>query len=132
KDFQPSGSVTLAYTFDREDKGLRHLVIQPENANAIVDEFRYPVERVTGLIEFTGRLDQEDHIHVQLIGHAGERPVFVKGDVDGERPKHTVKIDVWGKDLVLDQKLERAIPRPYDRVVRSFNATGKGDFQASI
>ena len=60
--FSPTGPVTLHYTFERKaiDRWHKHLDIQPEGMSAEFEQFRYPVEGLTGSVEVDLRSDHDD------------------------------------------------------------------------
>jgi hypothetical protein len=134
-DYQPRGPATIRYVFTRDDPitGTRYCKITPENAKALVDDFRYRyIERVTGAIEFTSGKNKDDLITLNLVGHASNQPIKVVGEIRGERPNHEVKIEISGQNIPLDETLKAALPEKYIPIAESFHPFGSGEFIATI
>ncbi len=134
-DFKPVGSVNLSVQFSRSAGcWRRHCVLHPVDVTAsLVNKFDYQLEHITGVIE--DKFDEASHtqeLHVDLAGKAGDRPVYIRGDVHGEAPTSEVQIDVWGNDIVIDEKVLRALPEKQQALARSFRPAGLGDFMAQI
>lgn len=132
EDFRPQGTASLTLAFQREPTGewQRQLIIQPEDVQASCSAFPYLLEHITGTIEHEAGSDREERIKINLVGRAGSRPVYIKGEVAGPRGQRAVHVDVWGDNLPLDEKLLAALPPEYQPLARSFHATGQGDFRA--
>jgi len=69
-----------------------------------------------------------DELHVRLRGLAASRPVHVKAEVRGKKPRHTVAVEVWGEKVPLDDKLLAALPEKHRPLAESFHLTGEADF----
>src|SRR5439155_21850688 len=73
-----------------------------------------------------------DLLTIDLIGYAGLQPVFIRGDITGEKPSG-VNLRITANDVVIDDKLCRALqPRLYQRVVRPFHPKGLVDIVGEI
>ena len=75
---------------------------------------------------------QERVVKIDLVGYADTQPVYLRGAARGEKPNHTVTLDIWGDNIPLDPKLMAALPAKYQALARSFHPTGLGNFQAFI
>jgi hypothetical protein len=135
KEFAPAGSLNLTDVFWHDDKGLLHrrLTLLPQGMSASFEKFPYRVERITGNIVHSTCRGEPDRLDVDLIGHAGAQPVFIKAAVKGTKPDSTVTVDVWGKNIPLDDKLLRALQTPRNpklhALAESFHPTGLADFR---
>jgi hypothetical protein len=133
-DFAPAGLVGLTCDFARRGgHWSKRCVVHAQNASATCLRFPYLVDRITGTLDL--EIDSRTHVDrlkVDLIAHAGARPVYIRGQVDGDGYKPAVTIDISGADIPLDEKLLAALPAPYQARARSFHATGRCDFVASI
>jgi hypothetical protein len=139
--YKPTGPASATFTLRHDGTGWsKRLVVKPEGATAEYVEFKYPVEGVTGPIVHESSNSQPDRLHLELVGRASNRPVYIQGDVVGERPDHSVNLTIWGENLPLDKKVETAlgsIGQPeegakYQEIARSFHPSGAGDFRVSI
>ena len=134
-DYQPTGLVDLSMQFSRRaGQWRRQCRIQPLDVSAsVVKKFNYLLEHVTGVIEDT--YDQERNLHtghLDLIGKADDRPVYIRGDVEAAEPAPAVHVDIWGNNIALDEKLLKALPPKQQALARSFHPNGVGDFVAQI
>jgi hypothetical protein len=132
RQFAPSGSVNvhLAVWHDARDLLRRRMTLYPQRMSASFEKFPYLVERITGNIVHNCCPGEPDRLNVDLIAHAGDQPVFIKASVKGAMPDCTCAVDVWGKNIPLDEKLLEALTDPKSRALaRSFDPTGLADFQ---
>jgi hypothetical protein len=143
-EYRPTGTASMLYTIKHENGGWKkRLSVTPEGAHAEYIEFRYPVEQVVGIIVHESGDKEMDHLHLELVGRASGRPVYIKGDMLGERPDHEVNLTIWGDDLPLDEKVDAALlsinaeddpadGAKYQAIARSFHPTGRGDFKVFV
>ncbi len=136
RDFNPTGSVSVTYSFHNESAGQWHrhftVVPEPEQSSASFNEFPYKLEHLKGIVEEDSSSTQEPVIKVDLVGYAGTQPIYIRGQVKGDKPYTTVALDVWGDDVPLDDKLMAALPAKYQTLARSFRPTGLSNFKAFI
>jgi hypothetical protein len=141
EQYKPTGVGSATFTLRHEGKSWsKRLSVTPEGATAEYVEFKYPVKGVTGTIIHQSSSAQSDRLHLELVGLASNRPVYIQGDVAGERPDHSVNLTIWGDNLPLDKKVETAlgsIGQPeegakYQEIARSFHPSGLGDFRVSV
>jgi hypothetical protein len=135
-DYRMEGPANVHFTFQREPSGrwLKHCVVKAEGARACFVKFPYPVDGVTGTIDVVLSSDRDDHIHLDLAGRAGTRPIYLKGDLTGRVP-YGVALDIWGDNLPLDDKILaalRVVPGGYEELARQFHPQGRADFRAFI
>jgi hypothetical protein len=132
RDYSPAGSVSLTAMLRNEGSGQwsKRFVLQPEDLSISYLLFPYRVEKLSGSIDLTLASHQPRTIQVDLTGQAGSQPVYIRGEIKGERPATEVDLKIWGKNMPLDQKLMAglaALPR-HQEVARSFEPTGRSDF----
>lgn len=133
-EFSPTGTVNLAVDFARRDgHWTRHCVLRPEELSICFVRFPYRLDRLQGQVEHkVNEAEGTETLNLDLIGHAGDRPVYIKGQVKGAKPVPSVYLDVWSDGVPLDEKLEMALPARFQLLARSFHPTGKADFVALI
>lgn len=134
REFSPTGQATVTFSFRSESAGdwSKTIVVQPEQASAEYEDFRYRLERITGTIRQESGAMKERLVKVDLVGYAGKQPVYVRGEVKGEKEKAAVNIDIWGHDILLEDRLLAALPKKYQDLARSFKPAGKANFKALI
>jgi hypothetical protein len=133
-DFAPAGPIHLEMLFGRHD-GVwhHHSRTDLEDVTARFIEFPYALEHIKGTIE--REIDPARGINfrrLDVVGRAGNEPVHVKGDLIGPSPRPAVNLEVWGDNIVLDKKLQDALPGEYGQLAASFHPTGRGDFRATV
>ncbi len=138
--FDPKGPTTLHIDCARRDgqwTDLSHdqpstVSLRPENVSLAFIRFPYPLERTTGAIDY--HLVNK-HVQVDLTTYAGDRPVFLKGQLTGEGIDADAKFDIHAQDVELDDAMLAALaslPPATQALARSFNAKGKADVNAHI
>jgi hypothetical protein len=149
EDYSPRGTVTVLHNFRRGRGGpaVKRWVVRAEGGRAVCKYFPYPVDGVTGEVEVDVARPQQRCVCLDLSGSAGGRPVSVRGTVRGPREARSVRVDVRGQGLVLDDKIMRALQRAHPRshkVAQQFlpercrggglrtHPMGKADFHAAI
>jgi hypothetical protein len=132
-DFHPRGVAGVDFTFRRTAPGRwqKQLVVHAEDAEGNYEGFKYPLEHITGTLEVDSTSERDDVIKIDLAGRAAHQPVFLKGQILGERPCGVV-LDIWGKNIPLDETLINALPANYQELARSFHPAGQGDVRAFI
>jgi hypothetical protein len=133
--FAPVGSINVRYALWHDPKGLlrKRLTLLPQRMSATFDRFPYPVGRITGSLVSNSCPGEPDRLDVDLVGYAGDQPVFIKATTTGGRPDFACTIDVWGKNVPLDATLLGALKAPslnpkIYALAESFNPTGLADF----
>jgi hypothetical protein len=114
-EYKPSGLVTVSHAYQRPQPGRweRHWVIQPEGMDAEFVKFPYPVERITGTIERHTTSDHSNLITIDVAGFASNRPVTVKGTIEGQKQTSGVDLEISGNNLPIDEKMFHALtPSP--------------------
>jgi hypothetical protein len=147
RDFSPEGvaNVTCEVRRDANGQWVKHCVLEATDGSASVMEFPYRLEHITGTIVQDMTSAGQDEIKVNLVGHTGSCPIYIRGDVTGQRPRHRVDLKIWGDDIPLDEKLEDALEKgpglEYRKLAESFKPRelaqahqpmGLGDFQSVI
>jgi len=123
--FSPSGPVTLHYTYDRMEANQwhKHCDIRPEGMTAEFEQFRYPVEGLTGCVEVDLRANHDDSINVDLAGRVSDRTLTVKGTLRGDKASE-VDLVVAGVAIPIDHKLLLALPERNRELARKFLPAG--------
>jgi hypothetical protein len=137
--FRPEGPAMLRVVCARRESRWTQVApgkpstvsLIPENMRVEFKKFPYPLERLTGALDYNLLTTQ---LAVNVTGYSGPRPVLIKGHWRGKGVHADGVIAIQATGIPLDEKLLRALsPYPaYARLARSFRATGKGDIQASI
>jgi hypothetical protein len=122
RDYSPSGPVSFDYSFSRTADGQwhKHWHLVPEGVAGEFIHFRYPLEAVTGVIDVDLKSDQDNRVVVDLEGRAGGQPVALKGQSRGEKGRAGVDMVLEGNNVVLDDKVFRALPEKSRKVARKF------------
>lgn len=134
KEYAPNGLVHVSIFLHHEVPGQdrRRVLIQAEDLSCSYFDFPYRIEHIKGTIDRESVGDQGPLLRLDLTGQAGAGSVYLQGEVKRDKPGTKLKLDIWGKDVPLDQKLVRALPEKYQKIANSFHPTGRGDFVASI
>jgi hypothetical protein len=131
--YHPTGLASVDFTFDKPSPGRwrKRIHVVAEDVRGSYEKFHYPLEHVTGTLDAAVSSDRDDLISVDLAGRAAGQSVWLRGQVFGGHPCG-VLLDLWGKNLPLDETLIEALPRKYQALARSFHPSGRGDFKARI
>ncbi len=121
KTYNPAGPISVTYQFYRPDAEHweKHWTIQPEGMTAEFEDFRYPVEGVTGSVTVDQYSDREDFIRVDLSGRGSNRPVVVRGYLRGDKDSE-VDLVIAADDVPIDHTLLSALPRKSRELARTF------------
>jgi hypothetical protein len=121
KTYNPIGPVSVSYQFYRPDAEHweKHWTVQPEGMTAEFEGFRYPIEDVTGSVTLDMSGDRDDSIHVDLVGRGSDRPVAVRGSIQGDTNSE-VDLVVAADDVPIDHKLVSALPHRSRELARTF------------
>lgn len=131
-EYAPTGTANLDIRVARHSgHWQRHTVITTGNATARFYTFPYPLEKIRGRIE--QEIDEANHVDVSrfdLVGlGSAARPVHVQGTIVGADERPALHVDIWGDDLPLDEALLGALSEPHQKLLRSFQPSGLGNFQ---
>jgi hypothetical protein len=131
--YHPVGRANVTFSFRKTGPGRweKHCEAEAEDVHASYEKFPYPLEHITGKLIADLASDRDDLLKIDLEGRAAGQPVWLKGEVLGHAPSGVV-IDLWGKNLPLDEQIIRALPEKYQTLARSFHPAGLGDFKAFI
>jgi hypothetical protein len=129
--FQPDGSAKVQFTCEKQ-KGQwvrNYCVLNPNEISICFKHFKYPIDRVTGFIDYdclqhTSKFD--------AVGFSGTQPLTLRGNWKGTGPQAEAVIEIAGQNIPLDNKLYEALPPRIKAVAESFHAKGKGHFRGVI
>ena len=119
--YNPAGPVSLSYTFHRPNAAHweKHWTIEPEGMTAEFADFRYPLEGVTGRITVDLASDRDDYIRVDLSARGSDRPLAVRGYIEGDRASE-VDLVIAADDVPVDHQLMSALPSKSRELARTF------------
>jgi hypothetical protein len=119
--YNPTGPVSVAYQLYRPDgeHWEKHWTLQPEGMSAEFEDFRYPIDNITGHLTIDQFSDREDHIQVDLTGKGSDRPVVVRGHLLGDKTSE-VDLVIAADDVPIDHKLMKALPVESRELARTF------------
>lgn len=119
--YNPAGPLSLSYQFCRRDVEHwdKHWTIQPEGMTAEFEDFRYPLEALSGSITVDYSSDRDDYIRVDLAGRGSDRTVSVRGFIQGEKTSE-VDLVIAADDVPVDDKLLKALPPKSLELARTF------------
>jgi hypothetical protein len=80
-DFSPKGAMNLAMHVRRAaGHWMSKCTMYPQDTSAVFAKFPYPLEHITGEIDYEGGSEKSsDRVVVKLIGYSGTRPVHIQG-----------------------------------------------------
>ncbi|HTU20674.1 MAG TPA: AsmA-like C-terminal region-containing protein [Gemmataceae bacterium] len=119
--YNPAGPVSLTYAFRRSDAEHweKHWTIQPEGMSAEFEDFRYPIDGITGKITLDTASDRDDYIRVDLVGRGPNRPLTVRGFIEGDGASE-VDLTIAADDVPVDHQLFLALPPKSRELARRF------------
>jgi hypothetical protein len=114
-----------------------HGTFEPDDLGICFEKFKYPLEHLTGVVDFDNLLHQ---YKFELIGYSGTQPIAMRGKWKGVEDESDALIVVTGQNIALDEKVLDALPgdrttkplRGLPGLATSFHATGRGSFRAEI
>ncbi|MFO0843658.1 MAG: AsmA-like C-terminal region-containing protein [Gemmataceae bacterium] len=112
EDFSPSGPCTIRYRYRRVGLAplVKEWVIEPHGMAGSYFDFPVPVRDVRGSIWLDTSRAPLRSIRIDLSGLACDRPATLRGTIRGEKKTSEVVLDAAGKDVLLDDRIERAVP----------------------
>ncbi|HLW68180.1 MAG TPA: AsmA-like C-terminal region-containing protein [Gemmataceae bacterium] len=132
REFQPAGPLSLKFTFDRDESSWRrHCIVHPEGMTAMHEDFRYPLQNVTGMLDQFTASDGTDRLKVDLKGVASDKPFTIRGQAQGQGDEQKIDLTIQGNDLPLDPRAEAALG-PHRALAESFHLRGRADLRVTI
>jgi hypothetical protein len=121
KTYSPAGPISVTYQFYRPDAEHweKHWTVQPEGMTAEFEDFRYPINSVSGSVIVDQYNDRDDFIRVDLVGRGSDRPVEVHGHIQGDKDSE-VDLVVAADNVPIDHQLMSALPRKSRELARTF------------
>ena len=137
KAFQPKGLATVKIACAkrggqwtrRTDGGVSTMQLIPEGLELCFARFPYPLREMTGLVELNLLTNQTN---VDAAGLAGGSPFVLRGIWRGQGTEAEARFDLQAADVPLDDMILNALPVSFQKLARSFNATGRGDIKGYI
>jgi hypothetical protein len=139
--FQPNGPTTISIACAKHagqwtplTDGKPSLVsLLPEGIALAFKNFPYPLQNTTGKVDYN-LLNQK--VEVNLLAHAGDRPVILSGRWTGEDDQADVDFNIQATDVPIDNKLSQALRTDslakLHAFAQSFHATGMVDVNSHI
>src|SRR5262249_55663896 len=114
-----AGQVTVGVELTRQGGSWQrqHVVLQPEGASVCYELFPYPIHDVTGTLDLD---KQEGLLRLDVTGSAHGRPVKLRGFWKGSDASAEVKLDLEGKDLLIEDQLLASLPEAVRDLARSY------------
>lgn len=132
--FAPTGVLDLAGRFARSGEGWTASVsLQPKDMRFRFESFPYPMQHVNGRLQLAMSSRRPPRLDVDLSATgSGNRPVTIRGVVEGDGPDPEYSYDLAGADLPIDDALMQSLPPKFQNVARSFHPSGRCDINATI
>ncbi len=138
-DYKPVGQATVRHTFSRDERGgwKKTWHIEPEGMSAEYVNFQDRIDNVRGFengsLDIEKSSDRKQHCEIRLTGTTEGRPITITGSMhsEGDAPGE-VNLTIRGKDIPLDDKLERALEGPSRLAYHQFHPEGLADFDVLI
>jgi hypothetical protein len=121
-NFKPAGPVSLNFVYHQPGPGplVKQWHIQLQGVEGCFNGFPYPLEGVTGSIDFDASRADDRHTEIDLRGRGGACPVQIRGHVTGPRAAPGMAIDITGVGLRLDDKVLAALHPSGQKVALQF------------
>lgn len=146
EDFSPAGPLSVQYRYRRQEQGrlVKEWTLQPQGMTGCYLDFPLPLREVRGTIWLDTSRVPRRNIRIDLAGLGGDRPATLKGTIQGEKKTSEIVLDITGKDILLDDRILRALPPRARKVVHQFlpplsrkhglaaHPMGQADVQAQI
>lgn len=132
REFRPDGVANISLTFRRDAKGQNVCTgqLEPQDAKMTYRRFPLPVEKVRGRVDFT----EAGANHVQLTARRGRARFTVTGTLgrEPESRKMLYDVRVSGKDVALDDAMQKALPKQYHKVWGELSPSGRSDVDVHV
>lgn len=129
--YHPVGIANMRFQYEVKagEPVRKHIALQPDNVNICYERFKYPIDRVSGTIEydFLQQLTTFD-----AVGYAGTQPVKVNGHWKGSGQQADALVDIVARGVPLDKKVLDALNEDTQKIANAFHPTGQGDFHGLI
>lgn len=124
-DFSPAGPLSCRYRYRRPDKGpvVKEWTFVLEGMTGSFVNFSHPVTSVRGTVWLDVSRSPQRNIRLDLTGLAGGQPVALRGTIQGEKNTSETILDITGKDILLDDRIHKALPERLQRVTAQFLPT---------
>ena len=133
RQFGPTGGLDVRLKFHRPAAGwTREVVVVPRGLGMVYEKFKYPVTDIAGEIKRVTDHTGTDEFRVEVSGSAGGRRVRLAGRIGANGPDPLIDLKMAGTDVPIDAALFAALPPRFADILRSLQATGRGDFTADI
>lgn len=114
KEYAPSGPVNVSYRFRKStatEPVVRLWVVQPRGMAGCFEPFPYPFHDVHGTIRIDNSRLPHCDVAIDLVGkaRANDSPLSLRGTIKGPRNTSEMNLDVTMKDVLLDDKVDRAL-----------------------
>jgi hypothetical protein len=124
-DFLPSGPMSLSFRYRSAAHSptrsvCKQWLFEPEGMRGAYCDFPYPLSEVRGRITLDVSQSPSRHIRIDLTGKAGDAPVSMNGTIDGPRETSAIRLDLKGKNVLLDDRMLTALPDRAQKVARQF------------
>ena len=113
----------LTKAFGAEESLKHHVWVTMRDAQATLDIFPYPLEHVTGQMEFEGG---EVRLH-DVRGRSGLTEFILGGRIAYDEQGPTLNLSIETKGLRLEGPLRNALPEPLKRAFAMIKPTGRVD-----
>jgi len=124
---QPQGRVDinahLSKEFGQKEVLKHHVLVTARDAQARFDMFPYPLEHVTGQMEFTGG---EVRLH-DIRARSGPTEFAIGGRISYDQGGPDLNLAIRTRGLRLEGPLRDALPEPLQRAFAILKPTGRAD-----
>jgi hypothetical protein len=132
REFHPDGPLSLNFTFDRDEHSWRrHCIVHPEGVTAMHEDFRYPLQSVTGTLDQFTANDGAERLKIDLKGLVADRAFTITGQTQGQGDEQKIDLTIHGNDFPLDTRAESALG-PHRALAESFHLRGRADLRVTI
>lgn len=144
REYSPTGLASVNLHMRRVGPGIwKHTgSMLAEEMSGEYLHFRYPVKKIRGKLDWQWTNDfnapadapghTDDRVTLDLSGEAGGAPVHIKGWMEGERGTSVMHLDLWGRNLPVEEALLKALPPRPLKQAREFAPTGLLDFRVLL
>ena len=133
-DFKPCGPLSVIHTYQRPRPGTwtKTYRMLPEGMEMEFVRFPYPIHTINGSVERVVTSEGSNKCVIDLNGFGGDRPVVLRGTIEGERETAGYNLVLQATDVPIDERLHRALPTKSQVLAAQFHPTGLADVQAFI